>query len=84
MTMKEINRISDMLNSKDEEMQNLGLLLSGWTRSDLYKYFRSIIIHKAKEQLARKAYLLGKLEGLKLLKNGGKCIENQSDASISG
>lgn len=76
MTIEEINKIWAMLDSQDVEMQDLGLALCDrsipdYVRDNNKVWFRSNIVRTAKSALANQSYLLGKIEGTKLLTDGG-------------
>ena len=83
MTIEQINKISQLLNSKDRELQDIGLIMCGRDVNliDMPAY-RALQLSNSKNELCQQAYLLGKLKGLKLLENGGEYTENQPDASI--
>lgn len=78
--MLEINRLSDMLNSKDIEMQNLGLITM-YSYSDCEKLLihRSEFIAQAKRNLCFYAYIEGQKAAKQFL-NG--TTKNQPDAAL--
>ncbi len=65
MTMTKINRIMDMLNSPDREMQDLGISLIKLTKGERMVLGTMAKVHQLqalRNELCKKAYELGKKE----------------------
>lgn len=85
MDMYEINRITDMLNSKDQEMQDLGVTLCGRsTTGEHYGAYRQYVIHTCKEDLCEEAFKLGGEYANQLKVDDGRDKEDKPDALVTG
>jgi len=69
-TIEEINKIFDMVNSEDEELQNLGLsiMCPKLDTKTLHYITRDTYIRETANKLAQEAYKLGFEYGTEIIK----------------